>query len=120
MITEVDNGPGTLRLIFWEEEQDFRLHRDLLRPETIDTVCILLGPEGGLAPAEIAAARESGWQTVSLGRRILRAETATLTAVSLVQYLPAISEGGGAGGWGRWACRRMHGMATERRTGISW
>ena len=87
MITEVDDGPGTLRLIFWEEEQDFRLHRDLLRPETIDTVCILLGPEGGLAPAEIAAARESGWQTVSLGRRILRAETATLTAVSLVQYL---------------------------------
>lgn len=87
MITEVDNGPGTLRLIFWEEEQEFRLHHDLLRPGTFDTVCILLGPEGGLSPAEIAAARESGWQTVSLGRRILRAETATLTAVSLVQYL---------------------------------
>ncbi|MBB5348640.1 16S rRNA (uracil(1498)-N(3))-methyltransferase [Desulfoprunum benzoelyticum] len=87
MISQVDHDSGTLRLIFWEEEQEFRLHQDLLRPGTIDTVCILLGPEGGLAPAEIAAARESGWQTVSLGRRILRAETATLTAVSLVQYL---------------------------------
>lgn len=87
MLSQVDNDPGTLRLIFWEEEQEFRLRQDLLRPGTIDTVCILLGPEGGLSPAEIAAARQSGWQTVSLGRRILRAETATLTAVSLVQYL---------------------------------
>jgi len=87
MISQIDHDPGALRLIFWEEEQEFRLHHDLLKAGTFATVCILLGPEGGLAPAEIAAARESGWQTVSLGRRILRAETATLTAVSLVQYL---------------------------------
>ena len=55
--------------------------------ENFDRILILLGPEGGFSRDEVASAREGGWQTVSLGRRILRAETATLVAVSLVQYL---------------------------------
>jgi 16S rRNA (uracil1498-N3)-methyltransferase len=37
-----------------------------------------IGPEGGFSPAEIAAARASGWQCVSLGSRILRIETAAI------------------------------------------
>jgi 16S rRNA (uracil1498-N3)-methyltransferase len=37
-----------------------------------------IGPEGGFAPAELAAAREAGWQPVSLGPRILRIETAAI------------------------------------------
>lgn len=43
---------------------------------------VLSGPEGGLAPAEEALALERGFQAVTLGRRILRAETAPLVCLS--------------------------------------
>ena len=39
---------------------------------------IAIGPEGGFAPAELAAAHSAGWQAVSLGKRILRVETAAI------------------------------------------
>ncbi len=42
----------------------------------------LSGPEGGLAPAEEAAARAAGFAPVTLGRRVLRAETAALSALA--------------------------------------
>ncbi len=87
MLALVDQDVHTLRLIFWEEEAEVHLHEAMQTDQAIDRACILLGPEGGFARTEIAAAREQGWQTVSLGSRILRAETATLAAVSLVQYL---------------------------------
>ena len=50
-------------------------------------VAILVGPEGGLAAEEIAAAEKAGFVRVSLGPRILRTETAGITAVALVQHL---------------------------------
>lgn len=76
----------TLRILFWEEEQQVHL-RDMKDLKTADSIALLLGPEGGLSPEEVELAREHGWISVSLGKRILRAETATLTAVSIVQYL---------------------------------
>lgn len=44
---------------------------------------LLIGPEGGLSETEVAQAQQSGWQTVSLGPRILRAETAALTSITI-------------------------------------
>jgi 16S rRNA (uracil1498-N3)-methyltransferase len=87
MLSQFGNVPGLLRLLFWEEETDFRLRPEMIGKGSFDKILILLGPEGGFSRDEVVAARKVGWQTVSLGRRILRAETATLTAVSLVQYL---------------------------------
>jgi 16S rRNA (uracil1498-N3)-methyltransferase len=43
-----------------------------------------LGPEGGWAPAEEALFDASGWRAVSLGPRILRAETAAVAALAVV------------------------------------
>ncbi|WP_339136254.1 MAG: 16S rRNA (uracil(1498)-N(3))-methyltransferase [Candidatus Electrothrix sp. GW3-4] len=48
-------------------------------------VLVLIGPEGGFHPAEVGYAEEVGFSTVSLGPRILRAETAALAAVVLAQ-----------------------------------
>jgi 16S rRNA (uracil1498-N3)-methyltransferase len=79
-------GEGRLRLLFWEEEREATLHTVAIA-EAIREVVVLLGPEGGLAADEVDRARSEGWRTVSLGRRILRAETATLTAASIVQFL---------------------------------
>lgn len=47
---------------------------------------LLIGPEGGFAPAELAAATEAGFVPVSLGPRILRAETAVVASLAVVQY----------------------------------
>lgn len=50
-------------------------------PDAI-SVTLLSGPEGGLTPAEEAAARAAGFAPVSLGARVLRAETAPLAALA--------------------------------------
>lgn len=46
---------------------------------------LLIGPEGGLAPEEIAAAQAAGFIAVSLGPRVLRTETAPLAALAICQ-----------------------------------
>lgn len=47
------------------------------------SVGIIIGPEGGFEPNEIELAKESGGKIISLGSRILRTETAAITAVSM-------------------------------------
>jgi len=49
-------------------------------------IIVLIGPEGGFLETEIEAAQAAGFSAFSLGSRILRAETASLTACSLVQH----------------------------------
>lgn len=75
-----------LKLIFWERGgADQRLPRRAAAGESTSAF-ILLGPEGGFDPHETAAAQAAGFISVSLGPRILRAETAVLSACTLVQY----------------------------------
>ena len=57
----------------------------LPRPRT--SLVLLVGPEGGLDPHEVSAAREHGFRTFSLGPRILRTETAAVVALSAAQLL---------------------------------
>ena len=75
-----------LRLLFWEEEKTTHLH-DVANIDKAGSLALMLGPEGGFTREEVEQARLLGWRTVGLGDRILRAETATLSAVSIVQYL---------------------------------
>jgi 16S rRNA (uracil1498-N3)-methyltransferase len=49
-----------------------------------DRVALLVGPEGGWTDRERAAIAAAGWTTVSLGERILRAETAAIAALAIV------------------------------------
>ncbi len=64
------------------------LHRQAQQNmQDIKSVNIFIGPEGGLSPGEIEYACSQGYQGVHLGPRILRTETAGLTALSVVQLL---------------------------------
>ena len=47
---------------------------------------VLIGPEGGLTTEEIQLAQQNGFTSVSLGPRVLRTETASVTILSLLQY----------------------------------
>ncbi|HVB73959.1 MAG TPA: RsmE family RNA methyltransferase [Ktedonobacteraceae bacterium] len=77
--------PGALALMPWEEERAVML-RDALQSSTSLTVVLFIGPEGGLMADEVKLAQRHGAQVVSLGSRILRAETAALAAVASVMY----------------------------------
>jgi 16S rRNA (uracil1498-N3)-methyltransferase len=59
-------------------------------------VLLLIGPEGGFSPEEEQLAQEHGFLPVGLGPRVLRAETAAILAVGLVQY--AFGDLGGSQG----------------------
>jgi len=48
---------------------------------------VIVGPEGGLIAEEAALAKESGFIPVSLGRRILRTETAGLAVIAILQFI---------------------------------
>jgi 16S rRNA (uracil1498-N3)-methyltransferase len=78
-------GAMGLKLAPYEEERGLRLtaHLRTLR-ERPRLVSLLIGPEGGFEPAEIALARETGWTSVSLGPRVMRSETAGIIASALV------------------------------------
>ena len=50
------------------------------------SVALLIGPEGGLSATEIAVAERTGFDALRLGPRVLRTETAPLTALAVLQY----------------------------------
>jgi 16S rRNA (uracil1498-N3)-methyltransferase len=51
------------------------------------SVCILIGPEGGFSESDLAAIAAAGFEFVALGPRILRADTAAIAACSMAQLL---------------------------------
>jgi 16S rRNA (uracil1498-N3)-methyltransferase len=81
-----------LAMVLWEGEfvLDLRsiLHEASRQSEKTKRpkIGLLVGPEGGFGPEEVELARQSGWQPVSLGPRILRMETAAVVAAALVLY----------------------------------
>ena len=72
-------------LMFYENEQATTL-RMALESSPFRTVSLLTGPEGGLEEKEVEQARAAGLQVCTLGKRILRCETAPLCALSAVMY----------------------------------
>lgn len=87
-----------LFLVPYENARGMAATRDALdhiRPGM--SVGILIGPEGGFDPNEIALAEEAGAVTVSLGKRILRAETAAVTAVAMGMLHVELNLGGDEG-----------------------
>jgi 16S rRNA (uracil1498-N3)-methyltransferase len=79
--------PCDLKIIFWENEPTHGLARLRAESSSVESLLLMIGPEGGFASEEVAEATESGFRSVSMGKRILRTETAAVTALSLAQFL---------------------------------
>ena len=81
-------GQETLKLIFWEEESGRGVKQVLRdnRHDGIRDLSVVIGPEGGFTKEEVADAAGKGFLSVSLGRQVLKVETAVLTILSIIQY----------------------------------
>ncbi|CAB9538936.1 16S rRNA (uracil(1498)-N(3))-methyltransferase (EC 2.1.1.193) [uncultured Gammaproteobacteria bacterium] len=64
-----------------------RAKQSLLEIDKINQATIIIGPEGGLSDQEIADANTQGTQSLLLGSRVLRTETASLSAIANMQLL---------------------------------
>lgn len=78
-------GPEEVKFFCYEADRGGGLASALSRARPAG-VRLLIGPEGGFTPEEAAMAREAGFQSVSLGPRRLRVETAALIALAILQY----------------------------------
>ena len=79
-------GAADTATVFCYEQEERQSMRTVLRGTEARRVTLIVGAEGGFSPAEAAAVTATGGQSVSLGHRILRAETASLTALAVIQY----------------------------------
>ena len=80
-----DDFNGALKLIFCTGEHPSLAK--IIAPLPAQNVILLIGPEGGFTPEEIGLAIKAGFQTVSLGKRILRTETAGIAAISTIHAI---------------------------------
>ena len=74
-----------LKLLLWEDPRAIPL-RSAIPAEAPGSIAVLVGPEGGFTSAEVEQATAAGFVTVSLGRRILRAETAAVASAAILAY----------------------------------
>jgi len=77
-----------LRLIPWEEETVRGIREVLRDPDRNNPTefTVVIGPEGGFSVDEIEKARKAGFVSVSLGKRVLRVETASVAVLAMIRY----------------------------------
>ena len=77
----------TVMLVPYEMAEDMAYTRNIVDKITPgEDIAIFIGPEGGFSPEEIKFATESGFEIITLGKRILRTETAGMTVMSILMY----------------------------------
>ncbi len=75
-----------LCLIPWEMEEKTTLKEILGQNKEAKSILIAIGPEGGFSKAEVELAVKAGFKPVSLGKRILRTETAGIAVLAMINY----------------------------------
>jgi len=74
-----------LVLVAWERESTGSI-KELLKGDTVKKILYIIGPEGGFAVEEIEALKQRDVKSVTLGRNILRAETAAIVLGGILKY----------------------------------
>lgn len=79
-------GDHSLSILAWEDESGTTI-RDVLRARRgVDSALFVVGPEGGLTQREVDTATEAGAVRVTLGKRVLRCETAAIAGCAAIMY----------------------------------
>lgn len=73
-----------LKISFWEKSS--KPLTSIKKHPEVSKIIIMIGPEGGFSKEEISTAQNNGFVSYSLGPRILRAETACISACTLIQH----------------------------------
>jgi 16S rRNA (uracil1498-N3)-methyltransferase len=81
-----DIPQDALSIMPWEEEHHHSLHEAISPCIAPITVMLFIGPEGGFMAEEVMLAQQRGVEIVTLGHRIMRAETAALATIASVMY----------------------------------
>lgn len=77
---------NTLSLLFWENENEQHIKSVLQQTSNVESIAVLVGPEGGFTDKEANDAIECGCIPVSLGSNTLRTETAAIAAITIIAY----------------------------------
>lgn len=75
-----------MRLLAYENEQQYPISAAMDELSATSTVLLVIGPEGGFSEDEVQLAVQHGFTPVSLGRRILRTETASIAALAILGH----------------------------------
>lgn len=75
-----------LAIVAWEEESALSMREALHSHSDVDSVLLVIGPEGGLTEREVEMAKSAGAVSVSMGSRVLRTDTAAIAACGIVMY----------------------------------
>jgi len=81
-----NSGMEDTEIVFCYENEDETTVKSCLQAAKGKRLILLIGPEGGFTLDEAQAVQEAGGKAVTLGPRILRAETAAVAAVTVAQY----------------------------------
>ena len=74
-------------LIPYENAEGISYAREVVKNlKEKESIGVFIGPEGGFAEEEVEKAKEQGAKCITLGKRILRTETAALTALSILMF----------------------------------
>ncbi|MBQ1609457.1 MAG: 16S rRNA (uracil(1498)-N(3))-methyltransferase [Elusimicrobia bacterium] len=84
VVKKVSKEKDTLNVLPWESEEDKNILGLLNENKDIKNINIFIGPEGGFDKSEIDVAVKNNFKTVTLGKNILRVETAAIVASSIV------------------------------------
>ena len=84
IVERLSSKKNTLNILPWESEQEKNIFDLLKENKEIKNINIFIGPEGGFDKTEIDLALKNGFKTVTLGKNILRVETAALVSASIV------------------------------------
>ena len=76
----------SVKFFLWERDHKSHLREIIPKMSRPSSVALLIGPEGGFSSGEVALAKANGFTPVSLGTRILRAETASIAMLAILQY----------------------------------
>ncbi|MBN1548980.1 MAG: 16S rRNA (uracil(1498)-N(3))-methyltransferase [Syntrophaceae bacterium] len=93
MIRMANGNP--VKAIFWEAETERTLRQLFQSGEgrSDDRYFFVVGPEGGFSGEEICRAKEAGFLSVSIGKRVLKVETAVMSILAILQYERGIFHG---------------------------